>query len=226
MERNSSFDHVWEEIFSVNPWGQYPSENLIRFIAKNYYSSDRSTVSIAELGCGPGANLWYCAREGFQVYGIDGSESAVNRCIDRLNREVPGWIGKIERSCVTNVPFETASMNCVIDSECGCCLLLDDAKEMYREAARILAPHGKIFIRTFALGCYGEGTGVQIEKNTWRCTKGAMANKGHTRFTDINNIEELLPRDLFCIDQISEVRESRVGIKDFVRELIIEATVI
>ncbi|EAI4546039.1 SAM-dependent methyltransferase, partial [Campylobacter jejuni] len=29
---------LWENIFSQKEWGKYPSENLIRFIAKNFYN--------------------------------------------------------------------------------------------------------------------------------------------------------------------------------------------
>ncbi|EDP6584064.1 class I SAM-dependent methyltransferase, partial [Campylobacter jejuni] len=29
---------IWENIFSQKEWGKYPSENLIRFIAKNFYN--------------------------------------------------------------------------------------------------------------------------------------------------------------------------------------------
>lgn len=57
---------VWDKICENQQWGKYPAESLIRFVARNYYQSkERSNVSILELGCGPGGNLWYLAREGF-----------------------------------------------------------------------------------------------------------------------------------------------------------------
>ena len=42
---------LWEGIFSSREWGKYPSETLIRFIARNFYNvSDRKAINILELG--------------------------------------------------------------------------------------------------------------------------------------------------------------------------------
>ncbi|EAI6148112.1 SAM-dependent methyltransferase, partial [Campylobacter jejuni] len=38
-----SNEKIWEQIFSKKEWGKYPSENVIRFIARNFYNvQDRS----------------------------------------------------------------------------------------------------------------------------------------------------------------------------------------
>ena len=61
-----SWDNIWDEVFRSQPWGKYPSEDVIRFVARNFYKApDRSSVKILEVGCGPGANLWYIAKERF-----------------------------------------------------------------------------------------------------------------------------------------------------------------
>ncbi|ECR5192993.1 class I SAM-dependent methyltransferase, partial [Campylobacter jejuni] len=79
---------LWENIFSQKEWGKYPSENLIRFIAKNFYNvKDRSKINILELGLGTGANLWFCAKEGFSVSGIEWSKTGVERFKQRLENE-------------------------------------------------------------------------------------------------------------------------------------------
>lgn len=49
-----SFDNVWEEIHSTTEWGQYPSEHVIRFVARNYYKKDRANTKILDFGCGGG----------------------------------------------------------------------------------------------------------------------------------------------------------------------------
>ena len=56
----------WNRIFAERRWGQYPSEELVRFIARTFPDAEQRRESRAlEVGCGPGANLWYLAREGF-----------------------------------------------------------------------------------------------------------------------------------------------------------------
>ncbi|EAK7841242.1 class I SAM-dependent methyltransferase [Campylobacter jejuni] len=85
------FNHnakIWEDIYSHKEWGKYPNENLIRFIAKNFYSaSNRNKIHILELGFGTGANLWFCAREGFKISGIEWSQTAVKTFQQRLKDE-------------------------------------------------------------------------------------------------------------------------------------------
>ena len=82
-----SFDETWEEIHSTQEWGKYPSEPVIRFVARNYYKVDRKATKILDFGCGGGSHTWYLAREGFDTYAFDGSKSAVNKVEARLKEE-------------------------------------------------------------------------------------------------------------------------------------------
>ena len=85
-------DPLWETIFSTRAWGRYPSEDLIRFCAQRFYGlQPRSDVRLLEVGFGTGANLWYFAREGFSVHGLEGSEAGAAQAAQRLDMEVPGW---------------------------------------------------------------------------------------------------------------------------------------
>ena len=50
-----SFDETWEKIHSTREWGQYPSESVIRYVARNFYKSNpRKAVKILDFGCGGG----------------------------------------------------------------------------------------------------------------------------------------------------------------------------
>src|SRR5664280_2125454 len=78
----------WDKLFGARAWGQYPSEELIRFVARNFFKvSDRRAVRILEIGCGPGANIWFMAREGYSASAIDGSATAIKQLTARLVRE-------------------------------------------------------------------------------------------------------------------------------------------
>lgn len=39
-----SFSEEWEKIHSTQEWGRYPSETVIRFIARNYYRNKLSSI--------------------------------------------------------------------------------------------------------------------------------------------------------------------------------------
>ena len=49
-----TIDKAWEEIHSSRDWGQYPSEHVIRFVARNYYNKKRDEVKILDFGIGGG----------------------------------------------------------------------------------------------------------------------------------------------------------------------------
>jgi SAM-dependent methyltransferase len=188
-----TWDPIWEKMFRSRPWGKYPSEPLIRFVARNFYAApDRSQIRLCELGCGPGANLWYMAREGFSVFGIDGSETAIHIARERLNAECPGWTGELQTGDFVRLPYPDGVFDGVIDHEGFCCASFEDAKAAYREVWRVLKPGGKFFSRAFATGCVGEGTGEPAGYNAWYVTKGPTADEGLVRFTALEDIEVLL----------------------------------
>src|SRR5688572_4961227 len=87
-----SRDAIWEEIFSTRPWGKYPAEEFIRFMAGNFYPvQPRHSVNVLEVGFGTGANLWYPAREGFTAFSLEAAQAGCEAALVRLDAEVPGW---------------------------------------------------------------------------------------------------------------------------------------
>ena len=162
------WDKGWDKIFSSNEWGKYPGEELIRFIARNYYSvPDRNRINILEVGCGTGANLWYLAREGFNVFGIDGSQIAVKEALAYLKDN--GLTAKIEQGDAMKLPYPDGFFDSVIDVECIYANSLKDTKVILSEIYRVLKPSGTIFSKTFATGMSGESTGTRLidEFNTF-----------------------------------------------------------
>ena len=82
--KSLSFDNKWEELHSTMEWGSYPSEEIIRFVARNFYKKNREEVKLLDVGCGAGSVIWYLCREGFKPYGFDGSPSAIEKARQRL----------------------------------------------------------------------------------------------------------------------------------------------
>ena len=192
-EQNMTFDPVWDEIFRTQAWGKYPGEDLIRFVAQNFYQvPERSTVKILEVGCGPGANLWYMAREGFSVYGVDGSATAITRARTRLDSECPGWNGELKVGDIARLDFADGVFDAVIDNEAVYANSFESSVKIYDELARVCKPCGKLFSRTFAKGCWGDGTGISSGRNAWISSEGPLKDKGLSRFTEFSEIPELI----------------------------------
>lgn len=195
------WDPIWEQVFIENEWGKYPSEQVIRFVARNFYQvPDRKRIRLLEVGCGPGANLVYMAHEGFTVYGIEGSATATAKAQKRLDQECPGWNGGVFQGDIRELPFEDGFFDAIIDNEAIYCNSYEDSKKIYDELARVCKKGGKLYSRAAAAGCWGDKTGQKVGHNAWIVTEGPCLGKGYSRFSELEEIPDLITG--FGIDSI------------------------
>ncbi|MBF0406671.1 MAG: class I SAM-dependent methyltransferase [Candidatus Riflebacteria bacterium] len=190
---NKSWDPVWEEIFSNHEWGKYPSEELVRFMARNFPDvPERRKKYVLDAGCGAGSSLWYLAREGFSATGLDGSHTALARAKSRLIKESLNNFSTIRGDLVC-MPFADSSFDCIIDISAVHQNRLDVMKAVYKQFARLLKPGGKIFAMMPSTNSWGYGTGEKIEENTFRnVCEGPYRNLGTTHFSTREELECLL----------------------------------
>lgn len=215
---------VWEEIFQNNEWGKYPSAPVIRFIARNFYKvPNRKEIKILEIGSGTGANLWFCAREGFMVYGIDGSQTAVERMKDRFEKErlsemlvdakVGDYFDKLDE-------FENNSLDAIIDSESLYCNSFERSKEIIAKSFTKLKEGGAMISLTFADGTWGLD-GEECDYHAVFPIDGPMGGKGFSRYTTKEDIDKLYKIDCNKIEKV-EKQEYYHGENEIVKEWVIE----
>lgn len=212
-----AWDDVWERVFTSQEWGKYPGEDVIRFIARNFYQlEDRRSVKILEIGSGPGANLWFLAREGFDVYAIEGSLSGVEQAKARLDKELPGWRGEVLCGDFSSLPYDSETFDAVIDVEAVTCNPFAESVAIYKEVHRVLKPGGKLYSRTFAKGTLGDETGEKISHNCYLTDTGPMAGKGPTRFTADDEIAQLLaPFSSFSFGELARSEDQVLITKEW-----------
>lgn len=191
-----TWNPIWETVHRSRTWGQYPGEDVIRFVKGRFArTAERSRVRLLEVGCGGGANLWFMAREGFCVHGLDGSPTAVEAARERLDREIPSWSevgGAVQVGDLTKLPYPDATFDAVLDVVAVCYCSFEEAKQAYREMARVVKPGGALFSRMFARGCWGDGSGEPAGRNGWTCSEGPLKGLGATRFDPEEDVAELL----------------------------------
>lgn len=188
------WDKGWDDLFARKNWGKYPSEEVVRFVARSFFAApDRKSVRILEIGCGPGANLWLLAREGFCAYGLDGSAVAVAQARERLAEE--GLHANIETGDAMHLPWPRGYFDAVLDVECVYANSLADSRRIIEECHRVLKEGGVFFSKCFATGTTGEGSGLRIEgePHTWRDLTEGPFNSGYgiIRFTEEDEIPRL-----------------------------------
>ncbi len=171
------FDPKWEEMFKSNAWGKYPSEDVIRFIARSFFKSpDRALVRILDLGCGAGANTWFLAREGFSAFGIDGSASAVDRASALLKKD--GLTANFRVADFAVLDFPDAHFDAVVDANAIQHNVWRDIERIYAEVRRVLKPNGKFFSMMVADGTTGSESAERVEPNTFRNFQAGLITRG------------------------------------------------
>ncbi|WP_051908799.1 class I SAM-dependent methyltransferase [Candidatus Odyssella acanthamoebae] len=125
---------------------KYPNEELCRFMGRNFFSvpfHERKEKKILEVGCGSGANLWMIAREGFDTYGIDLSEQALELCQKML--ESYSVSAMLDTQDMENLLFEDNFFAGVVDVFSSYCLTKQEHQNFLQHIQRILTPNGLFF---------------------------------------------------------------------------------
>jgi SAM-dependent methyltransferase len=181
----------WDKMFETRVWGKYPSEELVRFVCRNKLSGDA-----LELGSGVGANTWFLLKQGFNVYCIEGSETAIKQAWSNIEDMLP-TIDKsriiMECADFTMATTTPAGFDLVVDVEALYCVGYEDAKKTIKRCYDALKPGGWLYSQTFKFtqdlfnGCIDMHNGCAMyESHT-----GPLVGLGKSRPTSRNDIKDL-----------------------------------
>ncbi|PAJ72196.1 hypothetical protein CJF42_22510 [Pseudoalteromonas sp. NBT06-2] len=191
---NHTFDPTWENIYSQGAHlNRYPFDAVVSFVfSYRPQTQPIDQTHILEVGCGAGNNLWFAAREGFKVTGIDGSESAIAYANQRFKSE--GLESDLQTANFTNLPFKNENFHLVIDR---CAITHTDNKGMKKaiaEVHRVLKNNGHFLFSTFAdthssasMGTYNNETQTVTD-----IKGGSLVDVGQISFLSLNEIKRLL----------------------------------
>jgi SAM-dependent methyltransferase len=194
MNIGAMWDPVWERIFASRPWGKYPPEMLVREISRAFGSRPiRKEVRILEIGCGPGANVWFLAREGYSVSGIDGSPTAIDLARRRLSGEQL-MADLVVGDFTAQLPWADDSFDAVIDCAALYSNPLRGIRTAIAEAQRVLRPGGRFLTFTFTDRTTGYGTGTDGEDPGAFCdvSQGPLAGTGYVQFFNRVTLDAVL----------------------------------
>ena len=224
---------IWEDIFQNNEWGKYPSLAVVRFVARNFYKvPNRKDIRILELGCGTGANLWYCAREGFSVIGLDGSKTAINTMISRFNAEHLNSNLIYARDgdySLTIEDIEDDSLDAIIDVESLYCNSFSKTRQIIQKSFKKLKVGGKMMSQTFGddtlgigfncknnVDCEDEFYHAEFPKSKYFCDKGFFR---YTTKEDIEKLYKLDNNEINSIHRLDYVYNEDEKLKEWIIEI-------
>lgn len=175
-----TFDPIWEELYSGGHGGRYPWDCVVSFYFQNrglFGDSPR----VLEVGCGTAANLWFAAREGATVAGIDGSESAIAIAKKRFAED--GLSGDLRVGDFTELPFDNAGFDMAIDRGALICCGRSGAQKAIDELHRVLQPGGRFFYNAYSKEHTSYLTSSEDEDGLcFDVQKGTLVNVGHLCF--------------------------------------------
>lgn len=190
----SQFDTVWEkEIYGQGRHlNRYPFDSVVSFVYR-YAPRElqREHCRILEVGCGAGNNLWFAAREGFSVYGVDASGSAIDYAQTRFDQE--GLKGTFVQGRFDVLPFEADFFDLVIDREALACVGLSVAKNAIGHIHRVLKPKGKFYFNPYS-SAHSSCQGGQLNDDnlTLNIASGSIQGVGQICFYNRQQLEEVL----------------------------------
>lgn len=151
MDKQSlTFDPIWEDKYAAGHVQNYPWDMVVSFVFRNVpRDRPRSEIKIMEVGFGSAPNLWFAAREGFKVAGVEGSSSAVDFAVERFKRD--GLSGDLRVGDFTSLPFDDDSFDLVIDRGSLVCVGAEAQKNAVAEVHRCLRKGGR-----FLHNAYGD----------------------------------------------------------------------
>lgn len=186
-----TFDKQWNQVHNTRNWGRYPAEELIRFMARNYFSCERSSLRVLDLGCGTGANTWFFGREGFTTIAFDGSLTATKKaaafCKDFADST------SFLQADAGILPFKNESFDVVADIGALSANSSKGVRQILAEINRVLKPGGRVFSSVlFTTSTSGYKTGEKIDCHSYRnVDHGPVAGLGTIHFFSRSEIIRL-----------------------------------
>ncbi|MBU2540199.1 class I SAM-dependent methyltransferase [Patescibacteria group bacterium] len=190
-----SFDKNWEEnIYSKGKHlNKYPYDILVSIVAHNFFDvlkNKRNKIRVLDLGCGAGNNTKFLAENGFDVWGIDGSKSAIEKCREKF--KTLNLKGNFIQGDFLNLPYSNNFFDLVVDRESLYANKFSDIKNIVDEIYKKMKRNGLFISFIYSFYHPERKLGEEIEPNTYtNFRKGSFFNTGKVHFINLKEIYEL-----------------------------------
>lgn len=191
-----SFDKNWENnVYSKGRYlNSYPYDILISIVVRKFFhipKEERRKIKVLDLGCGAGNNAKFLAENGFDVYGIDGSETAIKVCKKRFKE----WNlkGNFIQGDFLKLPYRDDFFDLIIDRESLYANSFTNIKKTIEEIRKKLRHNGLFVSFTYSSYHPDRKFGKLIKDNTYHDFKkgNCFYKTGVVHFVDIPEISEL-----------------------------------
>jgi ubiquinone/menaquinone biosynthesis C-methylase UbiE len=158
----------WEtNIYSKgNHLNRWPYDEVVSGLLRTTSGRNRSEVSVMEIGCGAGNNIWFLAAEGFQTHGLDISSTAIDHARRRLHSV--GLQAEFKVGDIAELPWTDGMFDYVIDRGALTHNTHVEIGKSLKEVRRVLKPMGVLMSFTlFGMNHPDRQSGVEICHHTF-----------------------------------------------------------
>lgn len=210
---SAAFDPDWEMRYREGYVQRYPWDKVVTFVFRHApRDRPRREVRILEIGCGSGSNLWFAAREGFSVAGIDGSATAIEAVRRRFREE--GLEGDFAVGDFTQpLPFADSTYDLAIDRGSIVCVGFSAARRAVGEVHRKLKPGGLFLFNPYSRTHTSFAAGTPAEDGLVRdVAGGSLVDVGPLCFYSEEMVREILAEgwEILGLSHV-ELRSSTTG---------------
>src|SRR5215208_3070666 len=175
----------------MNKW---PYSEVVSSLLRACAGRDRRGISVLEVGCGTGNNLWFLSSEGFQASGIDRSPTAIAYARERLaekHQEADLRVGDI-----SSLPWADNAFDFVIDRGALTQNAYSQIESILNEALRVLKPGGMLMSFTlFGMGHPERAHGKEVAYHSFdNFREGYFRSVGLTSFFTREDLRLLFKR--------------------------------
>jgi ubiquinone/menaquinone biosynthesis C-methylase UbiE len=185
-----TFDPIWNKIYgNGQQLNKYPYSSIVSFLfsTANPFQPNGAQTKILEIGCGAGNNLWFAAREGFDVTGLDASDAAIEYARKRFSDD--GLVGQFDVGDFTDLPYEDDSFDLAFERAALSQTPKRSAKDAVTEIARVLCSGCLFYAEIYSDRVTSRG--VKSNGGLMTEVEGPYAGVGQIAFYSKNEIEYL-----------------------------------
>jgi SAM-dependent methyltransferase len=199
-----SFQDIWEKLRQQGKHlTKYPYDFVVSFVFR-YYPKEkpRSKINILDVGCGIGNHLWFLAKEGFNAFGIDGSETAVKlakKLLKEFNVEADIKVHDFTKP----LPYENNFFDLVIDRSSLSCIDYSEMQKTLEEIHRVLKTGGYFLFSPYSKSHTSYLTSDK-KGNFVEVVEGSLKGTGWVCFYDEKDIRKLFSSEKWELIELSE----------------------
>jgi ubiquinone/menaquinone biosynthesis C-methylase UbiE len=188
----------------LNRW---PYSEVVSCVMRACAGRDPAGISVLEIGCGAGNNIWFLCSEGFRAHGIDISPSAIAHAAKRMLAN--GLQADLRVGDIAALPWPDGCFDIVVDRGALTQNTHSRIEAILGEVARVLKPGGAIFsFSLFGMGHAERASGEEVAYHSFdNFRAGYFRSVGLTSFFTREDLATLFGR-------FREVRIERVAVHD------------